>query len=249
MTIWCLHGNLQQPNVWHPFENRWTYQGNAITLQYPNMRPQAGDDCARWASRFCASVAQSVSQTGKAQRQWLLGYSLGGRLALHAALAQPNLWAGIVVAGAHPGIADEKARQQQLVRDSAWAERFSNEPLTALFAEWDTLPVFGGISNPTAREVNNFDREQIADTFTRFSKGRQLYLLPDLALLEQPPILYISGEKDARYTLLGKMLAKRCPVIQHHIIPEAGHRVPWENPAAFVKIIQVFLDQTSYHTL
>ncbi|MEM8488361.1 MAG: alpha/beta fold hydrolase [Bacteroidota bacterium] len=240
MNLWCLHGNLQQPSVWHPFKNCWSYQGKPLALKCPSLWRNPATDFTSWTNHFTNSVAAIADN----QSQWLLGYSLGGRLALHAACSQPSLWTGVVVIGAHPGYQTQSERKKQLAWDTKWAGRFSNEPWEILLEEWNELPVFGGIPNPTKPDLNTFDRRKVAATFTRFSKGQQSYLIPALSALQTPPILYITGEKDTRYHTIGQMLQTHCPTVQHVVIPNACHRVPWENTPAFIKIIQVFLDQT-----
>ncbi len=238
MTLWCLHGNLQTPSVWERFATTWTYKGRPIELKCPSLWKNTATDFDTWTDHFCSEVARHDAP------QWLLGYSLGGRLALHALLANPTLFAGVMLVAAHPGLETKGEREKQLAWDTAWGNRFLQESWDTLFTDWDALSVFDGIPNPVARDTSRLDRQAIANTFVRFSKGRQTNLLPKLALLTNPPVVFISGARDTRYQELGNRMAASCPTIQHHVVPDAGHRVPWENPAAFAQIIQVFLDQT-----
>lgn len=239
MNLWCLHGNLQQPSVWDPFENCWSYRGKPLALKRPSLWDNTATDFTSWTHNFTNTVAAAHNQP-----QWLLGYSLGGRLALHALCAQPDLWAGVVVVGAHPGYQSQSECRKQLAWDTKWADRFRHEPWEKLLKAWNELPVFGGIPNPIPPDINTFDQSKVAAAFTRFSKGQQSYLVPGLAAPQNPPVLYITGEKDTRYHTIGQMLQTHCPTVQHVVIPGACHRVPWENTPAFIKIIQVFLDQT-----
>ena len=241
MNLWCLHGNLQLPSVWHPFSTTWTYKGKPVSLRCPNLWGNTAHDFDAWTTQFLSEVAQTPADAPRV----LLGYSLGGRLALHAVLKNPELFAGVILVGTHPGLETETEREQQLAWDIAWGNRFLHEPWGVLFEAWDALPVFGGIPNPLQRNTILFKRTAIAETFDRFSKGRQANLLPLLAKLTSPPTLFISGEYDTRYRNLGNRIATACPAMTHNIVPDAGHRVPWENPDAFAQIIQVFLDQTS----
>ena len=84
--------------------------------------------------------------------------------------------------------------------------------------------------------------EKIGLFFDVFSKARQLNMLPMLSKLITPPLLYISGCDDIKYTKVGQELAANCRQIHHEIIPNAGHRVPWENQDAFISEISVFID-------
>jgi len=191
-----------------------------------------------WTSSFLDKVNREEA-TGK---PWIMGYSLGGRLALHAVLEQPDIWGGAIVVAAHPGLADPRQRQAQIKWDEGWAKRFTEEPWDDLLREWDQLSVFGGIRSAIQRNENEFSRSTIAQLFTGFSKANQEDLTPQLATLKSPPLLYVSGESDAKYTEIGSSLAAQNPLIRHVSVPGACHRVPWENTAEFVKSIQYFID-------
>lgn len=230
-----LHGNLQNPAVWEPFAEEL-----AGKLEFVDLRNDEATDCGSWAKAF---NQKTVLDCASDENRFLVGYSLGGRLALHALIENPTIWAGAVIIGAHPGSDNTAQRETWLKNDQNWAKRFLEEPWEPLMREWDALSVFGGIPNPCPRSEADFDRNEIARTFVNFSKGRQDYLTPRLIETDLPPILYLSGDKDSTYTKLGRELAELCSVIEHKAIPGAAHRVPWENPERFVEEVKTFLEQ------
>ena len=83
---------------------------------------------------------------------WLIGYSLGGRIAMFFASQPRRGLCGLVVEGGHPGLQDAYQRRQRACSDAAWAERFRREPLAQVFADWYQQPVFAGLST-AQREV------------------------------------------------------------------------------------------------
>ncbi|MEM8604956.1 MAG: hypothetical protein AAGF24_14115, partial [Cyanobacteria bacterium P01_H01_bin.121] len=103
--------------------------------------------------------------------------------------------------------------------------------------------VFGGYPNVLPRVEQEFNRAKICELFSIFSKGRQANLMPALSQLSHPPILFISGAEDLTYSALGQILEQHCSNITHAIIPQAAHRVPWENPQKFIHATQAFLNQ------
>lgn len=237
MNIWCLHGNLQKPSVWDRFSSSWSTDASRLQLNAPDIWTFNTSSFGTWTTEFCQHVRNTTSDAPGL----LIGYSLGGRLALHAILKDPTLWAGVVVIGAHPGLKTQEERDKQLEWDQSWANRFLNEPWQKLLDTWDSLPVFCGRSSSILRQEATFSRAQIASTFDTFSKGRQTYLTPSIAQLTMPPILFISGEEDQRYTTLGMDLDASCPIVTHKAVAQAGHRVPWENPLGFTNIVQRFI--------
>lgn len=235
--LWCLQGNLQTPEVWAKL--RQDIASPNLEVIPCDVRADRAETFRAWADMFCDEVAPNEG------RHLLLGYSLGGRLALHALLHAPELWAGALVVGADTGLADEKAREARVAWDAAWAERFLNEPWEAVLRDWDAQSVFGGRENRGTRAPVDFPPEEVARLFTIFSKGRQDDLLPRLRELTAPPIWYVAGAEDIKYSELGQALAAQCPAVTFVGLPDAAHRVPWEAPEAFAELVRSFVQQTA----
>ncbi|NEP16661.1 MAG: alpha/beta fold hydrolase [Leptolyngbya sp. SIO4C1] len=231
MQLWCLHGNLQTPAVWASLRSQLTLPLEIVAIDlWQTLAPS----CAAWAQQFNRTVAAQA-----AGDRVLLGYSLGGRLALQALVLQPRLWNGAIIIAADPGVADAAERAACRQHDRAWGQRFLTEPWAEVLAAWDSQPVFAGRPNPQPR--SQLSRSRVCQAFENYSKGRQADLRPALAQLRQPPILYVTGSADVKYSTIGAELTKTCSVIEHAAIPQAAHRVPWEAPLAFTELITQFL--------
>ncbi len=237
MKLHCIHGNLQNKRVWKPLEDRFESLGAEVSLSCEDLYAGQPLGFEQWTEGFC----ERVELESQGEKTFLLGYSLGGRLALHACLARPDLWNGVIIVSADPGSYCPDEKKLQLKKDGEWAERFRSEPIENLLAEWDDLPVFCSIPNPVPRNPEELDAEKIARLLEVFSKGCQRDLLPELSKLQALPVLYLSGEKDEKYGEIGEQLASSYPIVRHRIIPQAGHRVPWENPDSFVQEILEFM--------
>ena len=237
MKLFCIHGNLQTPSVWEPFEGEFQVRGRAFSMECENLYESTHLGFNEWNNEFCDKVENECSD----EKPFLLGYSLGGRLALHACLARSDLWSGVIIVSADPGLSSPEDKELQLRKDRQWAERFRSECLEGLLEEWDALPVFCGMPNTAPRNWNDLNPDKFSDLFDVFSKGRQRDLLPELRKLKKPPLLFISGQRDEKYTQVGRELSKACPMVEHQIIPKAGHRVPWENPESFVEMVWEFM--------
>ena len=242
MSMWCLHGNLQPPSVWDVFRNRWhDPDGSPVSLVCPNLWIDSSSGFEEWVRSFCNLVRERKEDS----TNWLMGYSMGGRLALHALLEAPELWAGVIVIGADPGYPSSEKRENQLLTDRVWAKRFLAESWNEVLDAWDALPVFCGRPCSTLRQEKDFDRERIAHYFEVFSKGHQNDLLPALSKIKHPPILYITGEEDITYKQIAIQLSQSCPAVRHVSIPAAGHRVPWEATEYFIRVVQEFIAPVS----
>ncbi|MEM8611793.1 MAG: alpha/beta fold hydrolase [Cyanobacteria bacterium P01_H01_bin.105] len=233
-TLWCLHGNLQQPEVWNDLTQKLQVRDHTLQIRWVNLWETLDNDCWAWADAFCKTVVAAA----EGSQNYLLGYSLGGRLAWHALIAQSELWTGAVIVSA--GIADGLQREEYLSRDRTWAKRFLTEPWSELLTEWDALPVFCGRSCTIPRPAADFDRQKIARAFEAYSTGRMDDLTQRLQLLSVP-VTYVTGSDDRRYCQLGQALSFQCPSLSHIEVADAGHRVPWEQPEMFRSILRKIL--------
>lgn len=161
----------------------------------------------------------------------LLGYSMGGRLALQLLERQRFAKAIIVSAGLN---APDDARR---VRDEEWARRFEGEEWAAVMRDWNAQPVFGGHS--LLRNENDYDRRELARQLREWSPA---VLPPPRLEAIETPLLWIAGERDLKYVEIARAAVARLPHAELWICPDAGHRVPWEQPDAFVQRLRVFLD-------
>jgi len=247
VKLHCLHGTFQTPAVWSDFEARLAGRagapaGDALRVLAEDVDPPATGGLETWAAGLCRRQA-GAPDDGEARVP--LGYSLGGRLAMHALLACPRTWSAAVLVAAHPGGGSEAERAAVRQRDARWAERCRRDPWARLLADWDAQPVFGGRPNRAPRPPDGFDRERCARVFEAFSRAGQADLRPRLAAAPLPPVLYVTGAEDARYGALGDELAERVPAITHVVVPGAGHRVPWDRPAEFAVVVRGFLREVA----
>src|SRR3954451_3505333 len=110
----------------------------------------------------------------------LLGYSLGGRLALHALLAGASYTRAIFVS---TGLGLEYGREERRAADEHWAERFEHDDWASLMRDWNAQPVFGG--HEAVREERDYDRAALARQLREWSPGvlpAVASRLPDLAI-------------------------------------------------------------------
>lgn len=242
--VHCLHGTFQGPGVWSSLDARLSDRvREPLRVIAETLEPPRSGGCEAWARSFCARVTRRRETDEPERRRVLLGYSLGGRLAMHVLLACPGAWTAAVLVGAHPGDSDPDVRAEVRERDARWAARCrSGEPWERLLEEWDALPVFAGHPNRAPRDPAAPDRERCARSFEAFSRGRQADLRPALAAAPLPPVLYLTGAEDPGYRALGAELSTRVAALRHETIPGAGHRVPWDQPADFADRVGRFLN-------
>ncbi|MCY4765150.1 2-succinyl-6-hydroxy-2,4-cyclohexadiene-1-carboxylate synthase [Klebsiella aerogenes] len=170
---------------------------------------------------------------------WLVGYSLGGRVAMNFACQPRAGLRGLIVEGGHPGLQDEASRQARLINDSAWAERFRREPLAQVFADWYQQPVFASLDAAQRASLVALRRRNNGATLAAMleatSLARQADLRPSLQARDFP-FHYLCGERDAKFRAIAQALAADI-----HIIHHAGHNAHRDNPEAVIACLAQIL--------
>ena len=177
----------------------------------------------------------------------LLGYSMGGRLALELLESQwrtgtpacpprrrdRDTFTKAIIVSAGLNAPDDERR----ARDEEWARRFESEEWTSLMRAWNAQPVFGGHELP--RREEDYSRAELARQLRELSPA----VLPPPRLESiDTPVLWIAGERDTKYVDIARTAVARLPTAELWICPNAGHRVPWEQRDAFIERLRAFLD-------
>jgi 2-succinyl-6-hydroxy-2,4-cyclohexadiene-1-carboxylate synthase len=228
-VIWCLHGFLGSPSDWD-FLRDAGFDISAVSLFRNAPLPSIED----WARQFASSVQADDA---------VIGYSLGGRLALQT-LLQTRCRAAIIVS-AGLGIQSHSDRAARRAADERWARRFEAEEWHSLIEAWNAQPLFGGEKSRLVRLESSFDRAALAAAVRQWSPAVQQPLAPRLHEIGTP-LLWIAGERDPRYLAEARRAVERLPRGELWICPGSGHRVPWEQPEHFTLRIRQFLTRGSH---
>jgi 2-succinyl-6-hydroxy-2,4-cyclohexadiene-1-carboxylate synthase len=163
----------------------------------------------------------------------LAGYSMGGRIALHAALARPELVTRLVLLGASPGLADPGERTSRRAADDALADRIEQIGVERFAAEWAELPLWEG-QPERVRAAAKADRlrntaDGLAAALRGLGTGALEPLWDRLGELAMPVTL-VAGERDAKFRGIAERMAERIPRAEVRVIPGAGHAAQLERP-------------------
>ncbi|KYP80979.1 2-succinyl-6-hydroxy-2,4-cyclohexadiene-1-carboxylate synthase [Ferroacidibacillus organovorans] len=176
----------------------------------------------------------------------LIGYSMGGRLALRVALAMPSLIRHLILESASPGIERQEDRMARLQLDLARAEQITRD-FPAFLEAWQRMPLFSSQRNMDEAEYAKlFARkraqwpEGVAHSMAGMSQGFGEPEWPKIRAFRSPVSL-LSGEFDTGYVASGAHLAKQFSRATQCVIAHAGHHVHAERPAQFLTFLRDIL--------
>jgi 2-succinyl-6-hydroxy-2,4-cyclohexadiene-1-carboxylate synthase len=171
----------------------------------------------------------------------LVGYSMGGRIALHCALARPERVRRMVLIGASPGLADPAERAQRRLSDERLAQEIEASTIEDFAERWAQTPVLAGLT-AAAREQAHADRLRntpagLARALRGLSTGALPSLWERLGELRMPVTLVV-GERDDKFRDVAERMVKSIPAPELVVVPGAGHAVHLEAPERVAEVIR-----------
>ncbi|MEH2436566.1 MAG: 2-succinyl-6-hydroxy-2,4-cyclohexadiene-1-carboxylate synthase [Nostoc sp.] len=184
----------------------------------------------------------------KIDKCYLIGYSMGGRLALYLTLHFPERFIKVVLESASPGLATEAERLERVRRDAQIARKLSRSIIQTDFAaflsNWYNQPIFGYIKNHPkydrmieSRLQNN--PHELDKSLRFMGTGCQPSFWEKLQE-NKIPLLLLVGEYDKKFISINTEIAQICEFSQLKIISNAGHNIHFENTSAFIENIKDF---------
>lgn len=170
----------------------------------------------------------------------LIGYSMGGRIALHVALALGSRIERLVLIGASPGIADPAQRAQRRASDDRLADQLERATIEAFASSWARTPVLADQPPEVAAAVHADRLRSTPAGLARALRGLGTGVLPSvwgrLGEVAAPTTLVV-GERDHKFRQIASAMAQQLPEAEVVIVPGSGHAVHLEAPAQVAAII------------
>jgi 2-succinyl-6-hydroxy-2,4-cyclohexadiene-1-carboxylate synthase len=178
-----------------------------------------------------------------------LGYSMGGRMLLHLALARPAMVERLILIGATPGIEDDEERAARRVADERLADRIRRIGVERFVEEWLAQPMFTTLPHDeeclAARRNNTADG--LAASLRSCGTGAQRPLWDRLAELSMP-VLLLTGGRDTKFTAIAQRMAGLIGAnASHLLVPDAGHAAHLEQPHATARALREWLGSRAAH--
>ncbi len=248
-VILFLHGFMGNS---HEFDEAIILLSNefyCLTVDLPGHgKTQIFGDGDRYTMANTAMALIHLLDELKISQCFLVGYSMGGRLALYLTLNFPHRFLKVVLESASPGLAINAEREERIRRDEQIARKLErsvdrNDFVTYL-SNWYNQGIFGLLKKHPHFEILIESRLQnnpieLAKSLRFMGTGEQLSLWEKLKE-NTVPLLLLVGEYDEKFVDINTKMAAICKFCQLEIIGKVGHNIHFENPLAFVKSVNNF---------
>ncbi|PZV25776.1 MAG: 2-succinyl-6-hydroxy-2,4-cyclohexadiene-1-carboxylate synthase [Snowella sp.] len=175
----------------------------------------------------------------------LIGYSMGGRLALYLALHFPEKFSYLILESASPGLQSAIARKKRIEHDEQWIKKLKNENFSDVLSEWYQQNLFNSLRKlPNfpdlfARRLNN-SPEKLAKSLQYLGTGQQISLWEKLRQGSVPLLLLVGGQ-DHKFVAINQKIAVDYPQAQLQVFSHCGHNLHLEDSHNFALILRQFL--------
>lgn len=245
-----LHGFTQTAESWRYLLPGLNALGStiAVDLVGHGKRPPPRDFRHYSMEAAVEQLAKVVAETAGGP-VWPVGYSMGGRTALHFSLKHPELVRGLVLISATAGLGDAREREARILADEALAERLEKKGVDLFLRFWMDLPLFSGLAAlpPEQREFLFESRRVnsalgLANSLRGMGTGAMTPVWDKLGEL-QKPVLLLAGEQDTKFATLAREMADALPQATCVILPECGHACHLEAMPETLAAIGEFIRQ------
>jgi 2-succinyl-6-hydroxy-2,4-cyclohexadiene-1-carboxylate synthase len=233
-----IPGFMQRGDAWRPV-------AELLPERYPSTLLDHRENTFEGRLREIAAAASPEHASTPDVSPVLVGYSLGGRLALRAVLREPGRYAGLVTVSTTAGIDDPPARTARAEADERLAAWIEASPMEDVVGVWERQPLFADQAEGLVEQQRpgrlSHDPASLALLLRTAGQGVLDPVWHDLLRLDLP-VLAIAGARDDGYVRAARRIAETAPRGRAAIVAEAGHAPQLQQPEEVARLIVDFLD-------
>ncbi|OLQ55702.1 2-succinyl-6-hydroxy-2,4-cyclohexadiene-1-carboxylate synthase [Bacillus licheniformis] len=246
-TAVFLHGFTGSAATWDGIDGY--FQG--MRLIKLNLLGHGGtdspSDSRRYTTEKQAADLIEIFDRLNVKQAYLIGYSMGGRLALSLAMIHPERVSGLVLESSSPGLDSPEERKARREQDSRLSRRILEEGFKSFVDYWEGIPLFASqlSMDPSKRKKVREERLNnnpigLRGSLIGMGTGSQPSWWNKLSGINYP-VLLIAGSLDQKFVAINESMAKRIPAARLEIVEHTGHAVHVEEPDFFGRIVSEFI--------
>ena len=249
-AIVLLHGFTGSVASWSALARRLQPRFTTVLVDLPGHgNSSAPLDAARYALPRFADDLAFLFDALSLDRVAMLGYSLGGRAALHFALRHPSRLSALVLESTSPGIAAESERAERAAADAELASFIEREGIEAFVNRWERLPLWASQAELPGESRSSLRAQRLDNTALGLANslrgagaGATEPVSDRLGEIVVPALL-IAGALDTKYATAARAMAGAMRRARAAVVERAGHAVHLERPDEFGRLVEEFLEE------
>lgn len=248
IPLLLLHGFTGDKSTWYPFISNWE-KGNQLILL--DIIGHGKTDCPNETKVYdIHNVARHIAEILEQlhiNKVNLLGYSMGGRLALAFSILYPHKVNKLILESASPGLEGELERKERRIQDNLLGDYIKKEGIKKFVEKWENIPLFASQKCLPIEQQDNIRKKRLLNSvigLVNSLKGMGTGAQPSWwdQLLSLPEyVLVITGELDEKFCQIASRMTKKNNYIQWISIENSGHAIHVEKPEIFDTIVREFL--------
>lgn len=244
----CIHGFLGDKDDWFAVADELRGKYRILAVDLPGHGDNHPNDWNSVTFRSVADDLENLLNDLDVSACPVLGYSMGGRLALYFGLTHPDRCKGLILESASPGLPTEQERTDRRRNDETLAVRLEEIGTERFVEEWYQNGLFSSLAanESLLRKVigkrSCGDAGSLAGSLRTLGTGSQPSLWQNLGGIDYP-VLLLAGESDAKYSGIAGRMAPLFQQADVCIIQGAGHNIHLERPGLFADVVYKFLNR------
>ncbi|MBO0960282.1 2-succinyl-6-hydroxy-2,4-cyclohexadiene-1-carboxylate synthase [Neobacillus sp. MM2021_6] len=246
-----LHGFTGDASTWMPFFESWGQHSLVIAPDIiGHGKTESPNEIKRYQIEVAASDLNRILDELAVEQIDLLGYSMGGRLALTFALLFPNRVRRLILESASPGLETEDERELRRMKDTELAKFIVNEGITSFVDYWEDIPLFSSMKRLPAEVIQSIRSQRLhnsvlglANSLLGMGTGAQPSWWGSPIKKLECEVLLLTGAEDKKFCGIAERMLKSLKKGSWVAVENCGHAIHVEESQKFGTIVSDFLSK------
>ncbi|MBC2008325.1 2-succinyl-6-hydroxy-2,4-cyclohexadiene-1-carboxylate synthase [Listeria welshimeri] len=234
------------------FQESITHLEEHFSIVAPDLlghgKTDSPDEIARYSIERIVDDLVTILQELKIMQCFVLGYSMGGRVATAFASAHPEMVRGLILVSSSPGLAQKDLQESRVQADNRLADMLESEGIRSFVDYWEKLALFASqevLSDELKKRIRLERLAQnpngLAMSLRGMGTGKQPSYWNHLVDFTFP-VLLMTGSLDEKFEKIAQEMQQLLPNSTHVTVQNAGHAVYLEQPNIFISQLTNWLE-------
>ncbi len=243
-----LHGFTGDSGTWLPFIPVWKKNYKVITVDIVGHgKTDSPEDVADFSMKESMDHLKEIIDSLRISPVNLLGYSMGGRLALAYCIEYPETVKKLILESASPGLKTEEEQRQRRIQDEKLGNSILEQGIINFVDKWEKIPLFKSqerLDSTVKQTIRNQRLANnpigLANSLKGMGTGAQSSYWSQISKIKTDTLL-LTGELDPKFNQIAEEMVKSNKKMRHLNVNDAGHAIHVEKPEIFGTIVMEFL--------